>query len=331
MAADLFNQKFLSHKIAAWHGLGYVTDEEMTAVDAFQKIGGYIVTLEDLYTIQGQRVSARAVVRQPMLDSLPAVELGIVGSEYVLIPPQQICEVWDASVRAPVETIGALANGSTLFISTFLPTIDIRGDEVKTYLLLISPMSGMEALQTRVTGVRVVCSNTLQMAKQNSSEVYRVVHDKHAMLKLQAALDGVYARAAGRVQQFKELFELMADKRVTNDELNVYIESVYVLPQRPNVDGLPTEIIEGKLEIWESNTRWFLNRREMAYANFQGAGTGMDLPSTKGTLWGAYNSVTETETHSKGGSLQSRGTSLLTGTRGAYIEKAYDEALKLVK
>lgn len=331
MGHELFGERFLSFRQPAWHGLGQVIDDQIGAVDALEKIGKYEVTLEDLFTSDGFKSDSRSIIRHPTADDPNPLELGTVQGEYVLITPTQVCEIWDASVQSYVETIGSLYRGSTLFISTKLPTISVKGDEVENYLLLISPMSGSESIQTRVTPIRVVCNNTLMIAKSQSSEHYRIVHDRHAVLKLQAALDGVYSRASGRVERFQEIFNLMADKRVTNEELNSFIDAVYVLPTQPDVDDLELDIAAGKIAGWEQSCQWYLKRRELVLADFEGQGVGSDSKAFKGTLWGAYNAVAEVEGYSRSSNPKSRSQDILMGYRGGVIEKAYTQAYDLVR
>ena len=43
MPADLFDGRFASHRVAAWHNLGVVTDEVMTAVQALDRYKDQVV------------------------------------------------------------------------------------------------------------------------------------------------------------------------------------------------------------------------------------------------------------------------------------------------
>lgn len=85
----------------------------------------------------------------------------------------------------------------------------------------------------------------------------------------------------------------------------------------------PDDVVQLRLEGWERHQLRIRRRREMALSLFEGDGTGMDTPAAKGTLWGLYNAVTETENYRKGfaaGGVEAEaarvGEDLLFGWRG---------------
>src|SRR4051794_40122386 len=121
MAHNLFGERFYSLRRPAWHGLGLVLDEELGAADAFDRIGAYDVHLEDLTTAGGLPIPHKAIVRDRVDDQLQV--FGVVGPDYHLVSPRDVVTLWDKAVSRPVETIGALGKGETLFVSTKLPTL----------------------------------------------------------------------------------------------------------------------------------------------------------------------------------------------------------------
>jgi len=79
--------------------------------------------------------SSGRCLRNPTTDDPETRVFGIVGADYHLVTPDDFVSIWDERVGRPIETIGALGFGETFFISTTLPKMDVRGDEVEFYLL----------------------------------------------------------------------------------------------------------------------------------------------------------------------------------------------------
>ncbi|KKL93629.1 hypothetical protein LCGC14_1872830, partial [marine sediment metagenome] len=129
MPASLFGERFLSYREPAWHRLGLVLDEPITALKAFRKMGPYEVKLIPLSAVgmTDVEIPHRAIVRTGTNDDPNNRVFGIVSEDYVLIQPKEFCEIWDEHVAEPIETIGALQQGETLFISTKLPSFDVNG------------------------------------------------------------------------------------------------------------------------------------------------------------------------------------------------------------
>jgi len=326
-----FGERFYSRGQSMWHGLGIVNDRDQTAVETLEMIGGYEVTIEPLYTSSGIPVKLGAIVRHPTHDDPEPKILGTCSPDYPLIPPREAAEIWDEVVKAPVETMGALFDGSTLYITTKLPTIDVRGDEVRNFLLFVSPMTGTEALRARNVSERVVCANTLRVAEATAGESYRVVHDRHARIKIRAALEGLYNRAVNRVGRFTEIFNLMADRRLTPDEVSFVIDTVYTIEPAPQVEHLPPEIAEQRLGSWELNASWTTRRRQAVREIFDGAGVGSNTPAYAGTAWGLYNAIQEAEQYlGRTRGVKTVVQDMISGYRGRIMERGYEVVATLV-
>ena len=103
---------------------------------------------------------------------------GTVSSSYRLITPRDFCAAWDiAGANWPIETIGALGAGDTMFLLSKLGAREVNGDEILEYVLGINYMDGKHANVLRVTPIRVVCQNTLNAALRDTSSNFSVDHD----------------------------------------------------------------------------------------------------------------------------------------------------------
>ncbi|MDM7940121.1 MAG: DUF932 domain-containing protein [Methanothrix sp.] len=322
MSHDLFGERFLSNRQPAWHGLGLIVPEGVSATEAFSRLTPYDVELQGLRLESGKKIEQRAVVRQPVPDDPEEVVFGIVGKDYTLIPPIDICRIWDDAVARPVETIGALGRGEILFVSTYLPEFDIKGDPVESYLLLTSPYSGWEALNIRVTPVRVKCRNTLIAAKQQSSEVYRVVHDRTAYSRLESWLSGIYQRAVQRSETLASFFNIFADLQVQSDTLSEMINEIYPYPTPPR-ENAPKDVVEKRMMYYLENKKILDKSRLAVQELFEGGGTTLDTPACRGTGWGLYNAVVEWEDYRMTKSEEARAKNALFGDRAYRKELAF--------
>lgn len=352
MPADIFGERVVSYKEPMWHSLGLVPQEPMTAVEAFTAVGPYQVTLEPLRidrgpfiitrpadfegddwedeTVEVPKLEDRVIVRHPTYDDPEPRVFGVVGADYTLIDPMDFCRTWDARVRKHIETFGVLGNGNTLFISTKLPTIDIKGDEVEMYLAGVNPMTGSDAAEARVTPVRIVCRNTLMLSAQMAAERYRIVHDEKAMERVGLWLGDLYAKAEQRAAAIKEAFEILAGHKTDPMGVVKVMEAAYPLRDLP-VHNAPPAVMEKRVHKAELRNLQILARRDGAMTLYEGSGLGMDHPAAKGTYWGLYNAIAETENYRRSRSLETASEEVLFGRRGAVMERAFDAALELAK
>ena len=329
MPASVFGNRFLSYREAAWHKLGLVLEERMGAVEALEKIGEYTVYTEALQTISGVPINHRAILRAATPDDPQIRTFGVVGPDYSLVTPREVCEVWDKSINVPVETLGALHNGETIFITTKLDTTEIRGDEVENYLLIANPMTGGGAAQVMVTPVRVVCANTLMVGEKMATEKYRIIHDQYVMDRLSNWLEGAYNRTVEKSRVLEEAFNVLANYYVKENQVNEILETAYPIPKQPSQNVLEF-ILQNRVEVWEKTREKVLARRNAAKELFEGRGIGMDSVATKGTAWGLYNSIAELENYRRGRQPEVSAYNSIFGDRAKTMQKSFEKVMSLV-
>lgn len=327
MSANLFGNRFFSLRQPAWHGLGVVTEDEIGAVEAYSRITPFDVSLEPMFTrIDGQETDTkmRAIYRHPVPDDPKYKLLGTVGSDYRLITPLRLCELYDENVERSIETMGALGSGETLFFSTRLPSYDVKGDEVDSYMLVDSPYSGNAAIRVRVTPVRVVCQNTLVVARSQATESYAIKHDEAAEKDLGVWLGGIVARAEGRIANLREAFETMASQKVETVNLESLLLAVFPNPKAPNREHPNPAFVLRQEEMYESNKRYVEKSRTVVRELFDGGGVGQDTPAASGTAFGLFNAVCERAQYASG--IREGGSGLwdtITGFRAQESERAF--------
>jgi hypothetical protein len=327
MAHQIFGQRFYGRRQPAWHRLGHVSEDSIGAVEAFNRFGPYRVTLEPRARTSGMAEPEWEILCYPTLDDPDCRSFGTVGPEYVLITPQESTAMWDRCVRRAVETLGALQEGRCLFITTELPSFDVRGDEVQNYLILAHWMAPGYPSQAFQSPVRVVCMNTMRLAERLASERMRLEHTSGVKDRMAAGLTGVVARAVPRSEGIKHAFERMARHQVTGTEAQEVVQAAYPEPPRPG--NAPVHEMRDRWNRYEIDAQLVRAQRAAALDLFAGAGTGMDRDATRGTMWGLYNAIVELENYRQGGTDAQAATEVLVGDRAAVMQRAFSHALEL--
>ena len=131
-----------------------------------------------------------------------------------------------------------------------------------------------QRVRVKVTPVRVVCNNTLTAALQGTGEIH-IRHTAHAAKDMAEALS-LLEVSNSLYEQLDVMFNRMALTKINQKQLLAYVRAL-VPDNEEHCDTARTrEIRNTVLALHES-------------------GQGSSL--ARGTLWGAYNSVTEYTDH----------------------------------
>ena len=250
MADNILNDSFFGRR-PAWHRKGTIMDKDVTAREALAIIRGYEVVMEDMQTVSGIAVPNRAIVRMPTADDPEKRIFGIVGPEYELVTLEDAVDIWDTNVKRPIETMGLLGKyGENFFCTTWLPSMTVRGEEVRNYLLLNSPMDGFASAQALISPVCTVCENTLRLAESMALQRLRVIHDKDVKTRLATWMVKMVEDAEAKTQTLKEAFEIFAKHKVNDEETTKVTTAAYPDPKTP-VRNAPDEIMKVRWENYE--------------------------------------------------------------------------------
>ena len=169
---------------------------------------------------------------------------------------------------AHLETAGVLRNGAHYWaLAKMDGEFNIAGDKVNQYLLLASSADGSLATQARLTSVRVVCNNTLQLAQQKGKANVSV---RHNSIFRPEAIKAELANSNEAFSIFEQTAKTLASIKLGSTQ----------------AQAIFTKILGGD----EKNPSRAAAR---ALTLFEGAGIGAELESAKGTAWGALNAVTQ--------------------------------------
>lgn len=296
MAHELFGERFVGMRTPAWHNLGTVLQEQVTVEEAL-KIGGldfkYVdapvgYTLPDGTFVEGG--TKKMILREPTADSPEWVELGMAGRDYQYLQNEELARGLDAIAQQTgwkFETVGALKNGSVVFMTLDAGSRDVRGDEYRNYVLVSDGKVAGKALTISVTPVRVVCQNTLSMAESGTDVKVRIVHGRRVQQEYSFWLGYVAAVQRAQERTFAAL-DQMTRVKINDDQAKAIIAAAYPLPEASGrsktlaeavqMEGFDDETIKAVAERSTKTDQWYLDRanklREGAFTLYQRVNTG---------------------------------------------------------
>ncbi|MBI2285149.1 MAG: DUF945 domain-containing protein [Bacteroidetes bacterium] len=285
---------FFSVKEKAWHGLGQIIDQYPTSAEALRFAGlDYKVVKENLYTnffnADGQAMDykKRVTTHYATIRKDTGDVLGVVGKDYEIVQNVEAFSFFDAIVGGEgiqYETAGALGKGERIFITAKLPEYIKVGnsDLIEQYLFLTTSHDGYGSITAAFTPVRVVCRNTLNAALKNHSNCIKIRHTVNAKDRLEQAhkLMGITNTLSA---QLENIFNRWSKVQITDPEVKKLIQQA-MCPNKEVYNNLQT----GKDDDLSTA---FKNICDNAFSYAMSNET-QTMDTTRGTLFGAYNSVT---------------------------------------
>lgn len=295
---------FFSVKEKAWHGLGRVVTDRPTSAEAIAFAGlDFTVEKRKLFTYDNQNLFGNADTIAPTLavpghyatvrTDLEEV-LGVVGKEYEVVQNRDAFAFFDALVAGEglppaeagiqYETAGALGKGERIFITAKLPGfIRVGGEDlIEKYLFLTTSHDGFGSITAAFTPVRIVCNNTLNAALKDCSGTVRIRHTTGAAERL-AQAHKVLGLSRRLSTQLETVYNRWARVPVTDRAVQKLIR-LALAPSKEVLRRLSAE------EAGAMSAR-FTHQCEAVFAYAQSS-PSQQTPTTKGTLFGAYNAVT---------------------------------------
>jgi len=271
-------------------------------------------------------VGGRAVIR----TSDNSV-LGQVGKGYTPVQNREGFAFFNTALESGlvnIETAGSLRGGKRVWMLANILNTEadvVNGDPVKAYFLVSNSHDGTLAVRVGFTGVRVVCQNTLSLAHhEGKGKLIQVRHTKNvkdALGKLQEIVDWQRGTFAASVEQMR----FLASKGCNAETLRKYVELVFE-PELKNRNKDTAAVSEDAAE--EQSEESIDKLMEKIEPLFVG-GRGNAMPGVAGTLWAAYNAITEYQTWDRGRSADTRLNSLWFGANKKTNERAFEVALQL--
>ena len=278
---------FASARLSAWHQLGTITEQCMTADEIMTKafLGGWKVRKIDLQGVEVTDDGVRVItcpdkwmtVRTNIVTN-ETEYLGVVGDDYQVVQNEQVADMLDKLVDesgAHFETAGSLRGGRSVFVTMKLPeSMRVAGvDDLELYLAATTSHDGTSALRVDATPVRIVCANTQRAAFDRTKGFYVFRHTSNVHSQIAQARE-----AMGLMWKYLDAFQAEAD-RMINETLTMGAFEKIVAELWPLADDAsePTKKNSRK----RSATLRYLIRD----ADTQAA--------IKGTRWAGYQAITE--------------------------------------
>lgn len=303
-----------------WHGLGQLMPVG-ESVEKWQEAAGMNYEVQRGYvryaTERNQAFEQLRVVDDKVVlfrsDTKDA--LGVVSDGYKVVQPRDVLAFfrdWAQAGGMTIESAGVLFGGKRYFATAKLADgvcVDGYADKVVPYALLSTSADGSLATEARWTTVRVVCNNTLTMARGGKAAV-RVTH-----------------RSEFKAEEVRGVMES------ANEEFKAFMDTARVLSgirvARPLAEDLCVALFRSGVKDADAvkDSRGFIRVMEL----FSGAARGAQLETAQETAWGWLNSVTEyADHHVRAHSAENRTASALWGQGDALKNRALELALAAV-
>lgn len=362
MAHNLFGERFVSMRKAAWHNLGIVVpnDEQITTVEAFDLAGlnfkyhtlpiGVTLPSGDFVSLSGDA----AVYREPTPDDAFWRHLGIVSKGYTYLQNSELAEGLDAITSETgwtFETAGALGQGETVFACLKTGKHSVHGDEMDSYLLITDGKAANRALRIIDTTVRVVCENTLIRAESANSISITVPHASGVDTQYRFWLDLISSLIKSQEDTLSEL-RRMGEARI-DDEIarrifldafpepiqNQRVKLSKTIPAMAIADAKKAEAVGAlapAVQAFEYNMAQSLKWREASFDLYNRFNAGTEQGGAmsraahvklQGTAYAALQAVTEICDWG-GQNRDSVASSTLFGARAAQKSRAWSSALR---
>lgn len=300
-----------------WHGLGtQATEADSYDWQAFCVKAGLnwtvgLRTLALTGTNDGVTVDHKAVVRES-----DAKVLGVVGPRFCPLQNADAFRWFQPFLEgkeAALHTAGSLRGGSRVWVLAKLnrdPLEIAPGDVVEKFLLLSHGHDGSLAVRVGFTPVRVVCANTLAVAHgDKASKLLRLKHTVNLADNLRAVRDVVNV-ANAEFEATAEQYRALVRKDVNQNDLVRYVKVVLGVENEKKLSSRSRNQIEEILRLTEE-------------------GRGNDRKGVRGTLWAAYNGVTEWLSFERIKDDAQRLNSLWYGDSAETNKRALDAALSM--
>jgi len=277
------------HGDVPWHRLGKSVEGAMTSAEAIAKAG-----------------LDWSVEKHPAFDGytfkdVPEVMFYVRSDNGKLLhtasPEWKPFQNWEAAALlddivgdqlAAFNTAGSLSGGKRVWFQMKLPgEYKIKGfDKLQSYLLLANGHDGTLALRVKPTVIRVVCSNTLDVALSGVSSTFSARHTRNMALDAEKIRE-VIGLTHSNFMSFARQAEEIADHKIRRSEFLAML-------------GHTLEMTAADVQTALVSDKYFPGQRDVKTINqLFSTGIGNYEPAIEYTAWTAYNAVTQYLDHAE--------------------------------
>jgi phage/plasmid-like protein (TIGR03299 family) len=265
---------FSGKSVVPWHGIGTVLEGVLTSDEAIREARlTWKVDQIPVFAANNRVKAIPGYVANVRNDTNEV--LGIVSERYRVAQNKDVFAFADELIgngRVPCtyETAGSLFNGRRVFMLVNMPKGRIMEDEYQPYLCLSNAHDGTSALMIFLTGIRVVCNNTLSAALKTAKRKISIRHLSCMEQRKNEAL-----RTMGAASKYFHDLEQFASE-LAGKKVNI----VKVLDRLfPVSSAMSSQQLKANNEVKET-IRLLLKEKS-------------DLQNFKKTAWGAYSAIAD--------------------------------------
>ena len=221
----LVESMFYSGRQVPWHGLGIQLPESPTSEDAIVAAGlDWSVEKKPIFDADGNQIPNYFANTRDKDNSV----LGVVGGRYEIVQNKDAFAFTDALVDEGLRyaTAGSLREGKCIWLLAEMPTTKILDDEIGNFICFTNTFDGSGAVQCIMTPVRIVCSNTLNLALSSAKRKWSTRHIGDIQSKLREA-----QITLGLINKYNEELktelEGLADIRISDAEVEAMLDNIY--------------------------------------------------------------------------------------------------------
>jgi len=239
--------------------------------------------------------------------------LGVVSNRYHAVQPREVLNFFARFMDRQgfaMSAAGTMRKGAVLWATAKTGQNGAMkdGDELSQYVLLSTSCDGSSATEVRLTQVRVVCANTLALAR-NAAPSVKLPHS------IRFNVDNMHKNLAemelGALQmpfdEFMATARRLAERQVSVQKTQDFLAAVtarmrsgFMAAKFDPAVCLADQAFEPQSELLQKSDAFTTMLRL-----FEGEGRGADLRGSRGTAWGLLNAVTEyVDHHNKGNRRQ---------------------------
>ena len=228
---------------AAWHKLGVVLPNLMTAKEAMKAAGlDWEVEKRPLFWVdknsEATETDAFGVFRNSDDEML-----GVVTDFYKPIQNadgfKHVEILVEAVNGAHYSAAGALGKGEQVWCLAKIPLeLRIKGtdDKSDTYLLFSTRHDGKGSAICKIVVTRVVCQNTFDMAMRENGSFFRVSHFGDVGKKMKAAQD-LMKDVTGQLRSLEEKMNILAQRKMDKASFLAVMDNCSRRPKRNSRSG----------------------------------------------------------------------------------------------
>lgn len=334
---------------SSWQLFGTNFDHPVTIEEAIQTAGlDYAVETQPLLRVPKEVIDA--ILNGENVDFTPTRQniitshkstfrtdndstLGVVGRDYGVVQNTKAFEfinfIKEVSGEEPlIETAGALGYGERMFVTCRLGEdcyLNGNSDAVKNYVVFSNSHDGSGSVMAFFTPVRVICSNTLNMAIRGAVNKVIFKHTKHVNTRLDWEIEEnrrkaleVFSKSVQFSKTFMDNMLKLKDETLTTEQIRDITHKMYLTPKQFDLFSKNDFKLEGIDEI--------STRTKNQITMFKDAlDFGIGQENYRGTkLWMLNGMTTMLQNDKKWKSEEDKFESIMGGDASKKTQKMFD-------